>query len=1108
MPLDICPECGADRANGLCPRCVAKPALEDDPPGPDRSAEADPETTLATNAGPDVPKSDPTGELILGATDRTIDHSTRHEATDQSGTVDGRNDRLFRAATVRYFGDYEIEKELGRGGMGVVYKARQVSLNRAVALKLIKAGVLADAAELRRFQNEAEAVALLDHKGIVPVYEIGEHEGQRYFSMKLVDGGNLAEQLPTFKTNPRAAATLLAETAEAVRHAHMRGILHRDLKPANILIDAEGHPHVTDFGLAKRVEGDAEVTLSGAIIGTPAYMSPEQANGRRGSITTATDVYGLGAILYALLTGKAPFGGDSVDETLDAVRNRPPESPRKFNAHVPHDLETICLKCLDKDPRRRYASAHELADDLNNWHDSRPITARRVGATERAWLWCKRKPAIAALAAAVAVAAVGGAGAVIAVQTTANRLLEKKNVDLLASNTELDKQRVRAEDREARAIDAVKRFGDAVANEPALKNAPALDALRKRLLKEPLVFFRALRDRLQADRDTRPESLTRLAAAGFDLGQLSDEIGDKQDALIAYRESLAIRKKLADANPEVTELQAGLAKCYNNIGLLLSDTGQSAEALRVHESALAISQKLADADPGVTEFQAGLARSHHNIGILLGAIGKPVEALRAGESALAISQKLTDANPEVTEFQAGLAKNYNNIGNLLVATGKPVEALKACGSALAIWQKLADANPEVTEFQRHLAASHGGIALLLSATGRTDEAMQAHGSALAISRKLADANPAVAVFQADLARIHNNVGVLLSVTGKPAEALGAHESALAIWTRLADANPEVTEHQSSLASSLGNVANMLGVTGKADEAMRAHGSAMAIQRRLAREHSESPEFASNLGATLNNMAMLDLDAKRFGEARVRLQEAVEWQRKALASNPAHPTYRQFLALHLENLIGAARGLGDPEGVANAERELAKLRDSDPEIVALDARLSSILGGEAPKSNTERLAIARRAYEKSLPAAAAKLWDDALDADPKLAEDRRAQTRYNAACAASLAAAGRGNDVPPPDDAAKTKLRRQALDWLNAELSAWKRVSMIIEPGNNETVAKTLSHWKVDTDLGVIRDVESLVKLPEAERAALRSFWADVEALRKRAEAKVTPAGTK
>ena len=284
---------------------------------------------------------------------------------------------LSRGTAVRYFGDYEVYKELGRGGMGVVYEARQVSLKRAVALKMIRAGLLAGDDALRRFRNEAEAVALLDHPGVVPVYEVGEHEGHHYFSMKLLDGGSLVPLLGRYKADPRAAATLVAEAAEAVAHAHTRGILHRDLKPANLLIDAEGHPHVSDFGLAKRVEDDVELTQSGAILGTPAYMSPEQAWGRRGSITTATDVYGLGTVLYALLTGKAPFGGDSVVETLDAVRNSPPEPPSRSNPKAPRDLETICLKCLEKDPRRRYASAHALADDLRLWLDSRPISARR-----------------------------------------------------------------------------------------------------------------------------------------------------------------------------------------------------------------------------------------------------------------------------------------------------------------------------------------------------------------------------------------------------------------------------------------------------------------------------------------------------------------------------------------------------------------------------------------------------------------------------------------------------------------------------------------------------------------------------------------------------------
>jgi WD40 repeat protein len=330
---------------------------------------------------------------------------TAVEMSDRPKRRDG--EALVRGSAIRYFGDYQILDELGRGGMGIVYKARQITLNRTVALKLIRAGVLAGDDELRRFQNEAEAIAMLDHPGIVPAYEVGEHEGRRYFSMKLIEGDSLVPGIARYIDDPRAAARLVAEAAEAVAHAHQRGILHRDLKPANLLIDPEGHPHVTDFGLAKRLVEDVEHTQSGAILGTPAYMSPEQAAGRRGSITTATDVYGLGAVLYALMAGKAPFEGDSVVDMLRAVKEQPPKPPSRSNASVPRDLETICLKCLEKDPRRRYSTSQALADDLHNWLDHRPIAARRVGPVERAWLWSRRRPALAGLLAALVVALAG-----------------------------------------------------------------------------------------------------------------------------------------------------------------------------------------------------------------------------------------------------------------------------------------------------------------------------------------------------------------------------------------------------------------------------------------------------------------------------------------------------------------------------------------------------------------------------------------------------------------------------------------------------------------------------------------------------------------------------
>jgi tRNA A-37 threonylcarbamoyl transferase component Bud32 len=313
-----------------------------------------------------------------------------------------RSDGLAMARPGATLGDYELLKILGQGGMGVVFKARQKGLNRDVALKMINAGRLADDRQVRLFQIEAEAIAALDHPHIVPILDAGNHFGVLYYTMKLIDGRNLAVSLDRFRDQPMAIARLMVRVAEAIHHAHQRGILHRDLKPSNILVDEQGEPHVIDFGLAKRLgEGTSVESSSSHTMGTPTFMSPEQTRGRPDEITTATDVYGLGTILYTLLAGRPPFSGTSVPEVFLQITDEDPLPPHDRNSKVNRDLETICLKCLRKDPWDRYASARDLADDLNRWIEGRPIVGRPASKVERAVKWVRRRPEIAALSAAV-----------------------------------------------------------------------------------------------------------------------------------------------------------------------------------------------------------------------------------------------------------------------------------------------------------------------------------------------------------------------------------------------------------------------------------------------------------------------------------------------------------------------------------------------------------------------------------------------------------------------------------------------------------------------------------------------------------------------------------
>ena len=368
--LRVCRKCGAkifaDTPEGLCTACLFETGLN----------------------------------LLASAPVATDDESGSAEDVSNVTTAPQIKKAPRPAKTLADFGDYELLEEIGRGGQGVVYRARQKSLNRTVALKVIGLGHWATEAHLKRFRLEAEAAASLEHPGIVPIHEVGERDGSCYFSMKFVEGGQLDEVAKRQPIPIRQAVELIAKVARTVHYAHEHGILHRDIKPGNILLDQKGGPHLTDFGLARLVESESTVTRTLEVMGTPSYMAPEQAVGNNAAVSSATDVYGIGAVLYQLLTGHPPFAGGTTYETIKLLLDTEPRQPRLLNPKIDRDLSTICFKCLEKDPRRRYASALALAEDLEHWLKHEPILARHTGIFTRGKKWLRRNPKLIATGAA------------------------------------------------------------------------------------------------------------------------------------------------------------------------------------------------------------------------------------------------------------------------------------------------------------------------------------------------------------------------------------------------------------------------------------------------------------------------------------------------------------------------------------------------------------------------------------------------------------------------------------------------------------------------------------------------------------------------------------
>jgi serine/threonine-protein kinase len=996
---------------------------------------------------------------------------------------------------------HEVEAVLGHGGMGVVYKARQRALDRPVAVKMLLAGPFAGPRELGRFRRETAALACLRHPNIVQVHDAGDVEGRPYFTMELVEGGSLAQKLSGTPQPARQAAALVATLAEAVQVAHQCGIVHRDLKPANILLTADGTPKISDFGLARRLEGGAGLTQTGVPMGTPSYMAPEQARGQVGAIGPAVDVYALGAVLYELLTGRPPFRAETAAETVRQVMDREPAPPSRLNARVPRDLETICLKCLHKAPARRYAGARDLAEDLGRFLAGKPIRARPVGVAERAVKWARRRPAAALLLGALVVmaASAAGVGVWLRHQEADRRAAKAQQVGQAREAVETALGRADDRRREERWPEALLILAEAESHLAEANSPPLEERLR-----------RARSDvRIAADLERVRESSPLLTDGDVDYHQRATEyekaferaglrIDDDPNTVAAFISASAIRDQLIAA-VEDRALVAYVLGDDPLLGRLLQvarsvdpeprwrDRFRQVAAWRRREQLQQLAADAFNTSPAPPDYQLAL------LGCLL---------RQSGDVSTAI-QLLVEA----CRRQPGNFWLNREMGATLVKAGRTADAAAYYRAALAL-------RPDN-------AGVHEGLGMALFHVGQTDEALVAFrqaaklpprsrssrqrlvgalaqagrwAEAAAECRKSLDVDPddhfpplhlgmALYVHQRDedaATACHLAIGADPNAAaayyylGQVLMRQGRHEEAITAFRKVTELRPNHGNARHLLAQELAAVGRP--------------GEAIAEIRTGIAQNPTTDVFYRDLGKVL----------RKQGQA----EEAVAAFRKAADLLSQHPEAWDGLAAALldrarfaEARAATVRLIELPATEANRRAQRRQLDLCDA-LLPFEAGLPAILAGKGPpQSASARRALAEWCLKyRRLTATAASLYEASLAADPSLADDLEAGHRFHAACAAALAACGVGEDASTPDDRRRAALRRQALGWLTAEYNAWAERHRLGKPGDRTAAATAVRSWQHAEDLAWVRDGPGLARLPGDERQAWQALWADVAAL--------------